>query len=413
MVSIQTKTGLDAVRAYDPYQMYSGKGGAISLLGHCILEIVYKRAYEPRQLADVRRRYARVRLPNGRFATTPVNTKVWRTEWRDRTQRSMFDGRDPPKEWFGAPRRRMLVTLDFRMLRDWGQAYFGFPASTPNVSMGAIKDPRQKDDIIVVWDCLWRDWRRLKLSEPATVVTVIPTSVFPNCQQGVKAYRTKYEWMLNLQKRIASAILDANFFGSASMMNKANLSGPLYAYLNNRTTGLNLQFQEEELRLKAFGQRQKAEEERKRREEARKAEEQRKAAEAEAAKKAQEQKAAEEAQRQKEEAQRAEAEKKAALAKAQQQQRQQPQQVQQQQQKQSLAAQNKIVQQNRPGSTNLEKPGNVEVEEGVGKKVEMEYSNVTNTMVEKKPTFDGTDQNSIPVDGIVDENGVRKDKRNA
>lgn len=401
MASIQTKTGLDAIRAYDPTQRYSGLMGVASLLGHCILEVVYKRAYEPRKVVDTRRRYARVRLPNGKYATTTANSSVWRTEYRDRSPRSMLD-RDPPKDWYGANRRRMLITLDFRMLRHWGSALFGFPKSIPNKTFGGMNE---KDDIMVVWDCLWQDWRRVKLSEPLTVVTIIPTSVFPNCLR-MKTCPMEYMWMLHAQRRVASSVFTANFVDSNGMFNKQR---PFYLYLDNYTTSLNLQAQEEELRLKEFEARNRmVEEEKKRREAAEKAEQEKKRQMEEAQKKAAEQKAAQEAARKK-------AAEEAARKKAQQQmEQQQAQRNAQQQQQQSEQQQNSIeADKNRPKPTNIEKPGNVEVEDGTGKRVEVEYSNVTNTMVKKEPTFDGGDQNSIPVNGVVDENGVRKDSRNA
>lgn len=217
-------SGFEAVRAYDPTrQYYSGLNGVLALLGHTILEITYRRVFEPRLVADTRRRTARARGERGRFLSNSSGKYAYRYQYRDTRQRSRVP---VSPNWLGAPIRRMLVTRDFWMLNDWGGPLFGFVPPTGGIPTGS-------SDIIVVWDCLWHDWRRIDLKQPITVTSVLPTSMYPGCFAG-KPKTEEDIRMLEAERDVVNRIYEANFHGKGAA---------LFRYMDN---GYNVGLQQQE-----------------------------------------------------------------------------------------------------------------------------------------------------------------------
>lgn len=362
MISVRVGTGgMDALRAYDPTrQYYSGLNGVLALLGHCVVELVYERDFEPKKIeVAVNRRYDRIRAPNGRYLMVPKTTTVEKIAYRDMTQRSVVPV-DP--SWRGAPKRRMLVTRDFAMLNDWGSAVFGFRPPTHRTI--------HPSDIIVVWDCLWQDWRRIKIEEPIAVSAVIPTTMFPGVGSTGK-YDREAVRLVNIQKQVLFSIFMANFHGKKKL---------LLNYMDNRMN-LNLQFQEESLRKKYFDQyeqHQKELEERRRKDAERR---ERQRLEKERIAKQEAQRKAEQEERTK--------------IQAQEQSQQKPQAV-------STAL----------DKTNLENPGPVEIKDGVSVKSSPSSQTTNAPEMSKAPSeHQSDDENEIPENGIVGQNNERKDKK--
>lgn len=380
MISVRVGTGgMDALRAYDPTrQFYSGLNGVLALLGHCVVELVYERAFDPEQIeVAVNRRYDRIRAPNGRYVMVPKTTTIQKTAYRDMSQRSTVPV-DP--SWRGAPKRRMLVTRDFAMLNDWGAPIFGFRAPkhrTPH-----------PNDVIVVWDCLWQDWRRIKIEEPIAVSAVIPTTMFPGVGSNGK-YDKEAVRLVNIQKQVLFKIFMANFHGKK----KALLN-----YMDNRMN-LNLQFQEESLRKQYFDQyeqHQKELEER-RRKDAERRERQRLE---------KERLAQQEAQRKAEQE---------ARAKQQMQEQMQKQALQQQKPQQQVKPQSLEQQEAKRQATdrtNLEKPGSVEIKDGSAIKSNRSTQRTETPKPSEPVSREQTqDENLIPENGVVGQNNERKDKK--
>ena len=386
MISVRVGTGgMDALRAYDPTrQFYSGLNGVLALLGHCVVELVYERVFEPEQIdVAVNRRYDRVRAPNGRFVMVPRTMTVKKTAYRDMSQRSVVPV-DP--SWRGAPKRRMLVTRDFAMLNDWGAPVFGFRPPS--------KATRHPNNVLVVWDCLWQDWRRISLEEPIAVSAVIPTTMFPGVGANGK-YNREAVRLVEIQKQVLFRIFEANFHGKKKI---------LLNYMDNRIN-LNLQFQEESLRKQYFDQyeqHQRELEERRRKD----------------AERRERQRLEKERLAQQEEQRKAEQE-----AKAQQQAQQQQQQAQQrmqQQQAQKTTEQSANPQtvdqqearQQATSKTNLEKKGPVEIQDGSATKAKesTQKANGSQGAGSNPAAMNEADENAIP-DGVIGQNGERKDKK--
>lgn len=274
----------------------------LALLGHAILEITYRRAFKPRLVADTRRRTARARGERGRFLPGSAGRAAYRYQYRDTRQRS----RVPVSPgWLGAPIRRMLVTRDFWMLNDWGGPLFGYVPPEGGLPTGS-------SDVLVVWDCLWHDWRRIDLNQPITVVSVLPTSMYPGVSQGRPRGEEAIR-MLEAERDVVNRIYEANFHNKGSA---------LFRYMDNGHN-MGLQQQEEAARKQWFDKwdrekserERRAEQARRRREEAarRKQEEaERKRAEEERAEQERADREAAEAQRR--EAERAKAEEERAKA---------------------------------------------------------------------------------------------------
>lgn len=334
MISIRIgQNGLDALRAYNPQRLYySGQNGALALLGHCVVELVYQRAYEPRPVEVLaNKRYDRIRNAQGRFVTVVKGTTVTKTEYRDRHQRSVVPVRP---DWLGAKYRRMLVTRDFAMLNSYGAEVFGFRAPGPHAK-------NYEPDILVVWDCLWHDWRRIKLSsQPVSISAIIPTTIYPGLDYGIPQYKLPIDKealrLIEIQKQVLFRIYEANFHGKRNA---------LFQYMDNRMQ-FGLQFQEENLRKQYFQKYEDHQEElRKRRE-----------------------RDAERRRRQREEAERLKQQQ------AEQQQQQMQTEAEQKQSQEQQEMQQADAMANR--QTNLEKPGDVEIRPDGTAKTEEDISDI-------------------------------------
>lgn len=243
-------SGFEAVRAYDPTrQYYSGLNGVLALLGHAILEITYRRVFEPRLVGVVKAKTGRAR---GGGKTRRQYAQKW--QYRDTRQRSRVP---VSPSWLGAPIRRMLVTRDFWMLNDWGGPLFGYVPPEGGYPTGG-------PDVLVVWDCLWHDWRRINLNQTITVTTVIPTSLYPGVSTG-KPRTPEDIRMLEAERDVVNRIYEANFHGKGAA---------LFRYMDNGHS-LGLQQQEETARKQWFDKwdREKSEKEREEEEARRRAEE--------------------------------------------------------------------------------------------------------------------------------------------
>ena len=381
MISIRIgQNGLDALRAYDPTtQFYSGEAGVMKLLKHCVVELVYERDYEAHSAYFLtNRRYDRVRLPNGRFVMKPTGMWTSKPVYRDMSNRSRIPV-DPL--WRGAPKRRMLVTRDFEMLNTWGLSVFGFVPPKPHVK-------KPKNNILVVWDCLWKDWRRIDLNEPISVSAVLPTTMFPGVEGGGVVDKEARR-LLDMQKNIVFKIYEANFH---------NRGKQLLNYMDN-LMNLSLQFQEENIRKRLFDEHEQhlKELEERRRKDAERRERQRL-----------ERERLEQERRQREQ-QALEQQQQAALQKQQeQQQRQQAQQAQQtaatiEEQEAKKAATDK---------TNLEKKGPVEIKDGSATRANPDAQRAGQPEQSAPSTNnEPEDPNAIPENGIVGQNNERKEKR--
>lgn len=382
MISIRIgQSGLDALRAYDPTtQFYSGEAGVKKLLSHCVVELVYERDYEPHSAYFLtNRRYDRVRLPNGRFVTKTTGMWTSKPVYRDMSERSRVPV-DPL--WRGAPKRRMLVTRDFTMLNSWGLPVFGFVPPKPHVK-------KPQNNVLVVWDCLWHDWRRIDLNEPISVSAVIPTTMFPGVDGGGVVDREARR-LLDMQKQILFKLYEANFH---------NHGKQLLNYMDN-TMNLSLQFQEENIRKRLFDEHEQhlKELEERRRKDAERRERQRL------------EKERLEKERQERERQMQEQQQQAALQKQQEQQRKQ--QMQQQAQQPAATIEEQEAKNTATDKTNLEKKGPVEIKDGSATRANPE-SQRTGQPEQSAPSTnrEQEDPNAIPENGIIGQNNERKEKK--